>query len=407
MLLIWDIHITWTYLNKTINSIKSFIDNNPTEDNIVFLGDYVYHFSYDRKSLLALFELFVELFESWKNVYVLAGNHDWISDKFVFLEWQKSFDIINGKFKNKLNFITKPELVNVEWRDVLFFPYTYESSQNIQKYQNPKWKIELTINSLLDSENKYEKVSARINNDLYEYLSENPELLVIHHYYIADTVFTWQKSRFSYKDIAIIPDFLSEFPKSHYISWHLHQWFVYKNYFCTWSIWNTSFLEQNQFKFLYKYDPKENIINSYNININPYLFWDSNDFINEDSIRDFITQVYNNNLDNFKSWDFKFEDNWLQELIFKDIVLTIFSDNIEYDNIYDIIDESLYNKLKELKIKKQKLNINSVVNMAEELQKDLETSVSWWRDLLKSYIEQKYKSDSGRYEQKLKDLKIL
>ena len=76
MLLIGDIHITSKYKDKLISELQSFVDQNPDEKNIVFLGDYVYHFSYDRGALLGLFSFFVNLFESGKQVYILAGNHD-------------------------------------------------------------------------------------------------------------------------------------------------------------------------------------------------------------------------------------------------------------------------------------------------------------------------------------------
>jgi UDP-2,3-diacylglucosamine pyrophosphatase LpxH len=52
----------------------------------VFLGDYVYHFSYDRKALLHLFSIFIELASKGKKLYILAGNHDRISGHFVFEE---------------------------------------------------------------------------------------------------------------------------------------------------------------------------------------------------------------------------------------------------------------------------------------------------------------------------------
>jgi DNA repair exonuclease SbcCD nuclease subunit len=51
----------------------------------------VYHFSYDRNALLALYEFFLELFTEGKEVYVLAGNHDWLGETFVFHEAQQAF----------------------------------------------------------------------------------------------------------------------------------------------------------------------------------------------------------------------------------------------------------------------------------------------------------------------------
>ena len=86
MLLIPDIHINARMKDRVLAEVRTFIDAHPEEKSVVFLGDYVYHFAYDRVSLLALFRFFVELYSSGKDVHVLAGNHDWIAEQFVFEE---------------------------------------------------------------------------------------------------------------------------------------------------------------------------------------------------------------------------------------------------------------------------------------------------------------------------------
>jgi len=87
MLLIGDIHITSRYKDKILGTLHDWIDRNPGEKNIIFLGDYVYHFSYDRNALLSLYNFFLRLaFEEKKNVYVLAGNHDRLGNAFIFEE---------------------------------------------------------------------------------------------------------------------------------------------------------------------------------------------------------------------------------------------------------------------------------------------------------------------------------
>jgi|GEM_PF-1357580 len=72
VLIIGDIHISSRLGDKIISTIKKYIDSHPDEKNIIFLGDFVYHFSYDRNALLGLYHLFVELFEQGKTIYVLA-----------------------------------------------------------------------------------------------------------------------------------------------------------------------------------------------------------------------------------------------------------------------------------------------------------------------------------------------
>jgi hypothetical protein len=43
--------------------LRAFVQKNNHEQNIIFVGDYVYHFSYHRPSLLALLDFFLELTE--------------------------------------------------------------------------------------------------------------------------------------------------------------------------------------------------------------------------------------------------------------------------------------------------------------------------------------------------------
>jgi hypothetical protein len=53
----------------------------------------------------------------------LAGNHDWLTDSFVYAEAKKAFDILHGSHHNKLYFITEPMQCVIEWQEVLFLPY--------------------------------------------------------------------------------------------------------------------------------------------------------------------------------------------------------------------------------------------------------------------------------------------
>jgi len=59
MLLIGDIHITTKYSNQILDAIKDYVTAFSHEKNIVFMGDYMYMFSYDRKALGMLFDLFL------------------------------------------------------------------------------------------------------------------------------------------------------------------------------------------------------------------------------------------------------------------------------------------------------------------------------------------------------------
>lgn len=110
MLLIGDIHITSRITDKVLTELRHFVDEHKDEQNIIFLGDYVYHFSYDRAALMALYHFFLELFEQKKNIYILAGNHDRLGNTFVFEEAKKAFAL----FKSNIHFITEPWLTEIE-----------------------------------------------------------------------------------------------------------------------------------------------------------------------------------------------------------------------------------------------------------------------------------------------------
>ncbi len=400
MLLIWDIHINSRFKNKIIDNIRNFVDRNNDQKNIVFLWDYVYHFSYDRNALLWLFEYFLELYNRWKNIYILAWNHDRISEIFVFEEWKRFSEIL----KWNIYFITQPWLTEIEWEKILFMPFNI----NINYTHKLDEKLNLWLNELIDSNNKNEQISYKINSVLLDYINNNwkDKIIVIHHYYFANTIFTWQKSRFNYKDIALSDIFLNNYKNVYFISWHLHQWFVYKNYFCSWSVWNTSPLEINQTKFLYVFDPDKLSIIWENININNHLLIEHNDILDNSRLNFIIQNIYNQNLRNFEWWwfDVKFNDFNMPSL--SDINLSIKVKDIDYDNINNIIDNDLMKWLKDIKLKKDMPQINDVINALDISSKDLESNISDWKNLLKEYLIKKFWTDSDKYIDKLKEMGI-
>ena len=259
MLLIWDIHITSRYKDQIIANIKDFVASNPNEKTIIFLGDFVYHFSYDRNALLALYEFFLELFTEGKEIYVLAGNHDWLGETFVFHEAQQAFSLLNQEINARkigsmwlggLHFITEPCFKEIEWENVLFLPYYLKSLGG----ENTSTRLNELIASLKGSAHKNEQKSWEINEIVANALDKYDNLTLIHHYYINWTKFPGQNSVFGFKDIALSNWFLDD-PKLKMISGHLHQAFALKNYLCVWDLWSTSSLEINQPKFLFVYTP--------------------------------------------------------------------------------------------------------------------------------------------------------
>lgn len=77
MILVPDIHISAKHGDKILAMLEDIFQKH-SDQEVLFLGDYVYMFSYDRTYLLRLFDLFVKLYREGRNVKVMSGNHDWI-----------------------------------------------------------------------------------------------------------------------------------------------------------------------------------------------------------------------------------------------------------------------------------------------------------------------------------------
>lgn len=405
MLLIGDLHITSKYKDKIIAELQSFVDANPSEQTIVFLGDYVYHFSYDRAALLGLFTFFIKLFESGKTVYVLAGNHDWLGDTFVFEEAQKAFSLFDKYQTNNvgsLKFITEPSLETIENQKVLLFPFTIKS-QAPQLSYTPTW-LE-TISYLAKSQNKNELKSWEINASLANYLEEYPDLIVIHHYYFHGTIFPGQRSKFSYKDIALSEKLLM-MPRPKFISGHLHQSFSSHNYLCTGSVWSTSSLEINQQKYLFKYNPQTQALEATPISINPYIQLDGDQQYDATSIKNQISSIVSSNQSNFAVDSRKPTFTETKDLSLSQISLSLSVDNLEYDQVEQYLTPELQETLKEFKLKKKFRQTSGELIDQLKISSDLST-FSDRKQVLKDYLAQKFGPESNQYESILQDLKVL
>ncbi len=402
MLLIWDIHITSKYKERIIEELRLLIKKNTEDDTILFLWDYVYHFSYDRWALLALYQFFIELFEEGKKVYILAGNHDRLGNSFVFEEAQKAFSLVQ-QYSNhiwEIHFITKPTIIWTQEK-ILLFPFMLQIP-NAQPHNTPNWLK--NIEYLKDSSNKNEQKSREINNSLAFFLEQDPNLTIIHHYYFNKTKLPGQKSIFSYKDIALNEELLNN-EHIQLISGHLHQSCSYKNYLCTGSIRSTSPLETNQEKMFFIYNTQEKKYTAEPIRINPYLQYEKETKINEATIQ----EIFKNQIINCKN---NYIGNQYIEIKNSDYIplqyttLTIIWNTIEYQNINEYIEEWLLDKVWAIKLKKQSINTNELL---EKLQFSTQENQSFTdrKQLLKDYINQKYQWEYNEYETILQELKIL
>lgn len=424
MLLFGDLHINSRICDRVIETMKDWASQNQNEKNLIFLWDYVYHFSYDREALLKLYSFFLELYQEWKNVYILAWNHDWLGNTFVFEEAKRTYDIIKNVFHwdengGKIEFITEPKVENIDWEDILFLPYCLEindviSSDN-EKSINDKVDfsptvrndLENTVNTLSKSQNKNEKFSAELNKLLLEYYQKYGKLTVIHHYYTEWVNFPWQRWRFYFNDIALSHLFC-ELDWLKLISGHLHQWFAYKNYFCTWSVRNTSPLEVNQAKMLFKYSDwkmfgKMFFVNPY-FQVKNIAEWVK---VDDNFLESFKKEVIWENIRNYENQWRDVEINSDYEMKNKDVSVSLSVWNMNYEDMYSYIDEDLFKQLKDVKLKKVYEQTDDLFEKMDIEWKNLTSGFADWKGLLKDYLKVKYPNEYEKYLDFLKKENIL
>lgn len=401
MLLIWDIHLTSKIKSEVLEELKSFISSHDEEKNLIFLWDYVYHFSYDRTALLELFQLFLQFYESWKKVYILAWNHDRLWENFVFEEGKKVFDLLE---KNKaLTFITKPLLTTIEDEDILFLPFTLDLHEN-EYWVYEKWATPLT-ESLLSSKEKNEVFSGKLNQLLNGFLKENKKLTVIHHYYLNKTNFPGYRSTFSYKDIAL-SEILLDNPDITLISGHLHAPFAYKNYLCTWSVRPTSSLESNHLKGLFTYNNRS--FSFYASQPLHYLEMENINVTNKENLQSLYRQYTDQTKQILDSSSLlALKDFEVPELDIKKVVLTLKVKELNFDKIDEVLDPKLREQLTDFRLKKDTAHMN---NLLEKLWRPEEEKLqSFWgrQDLLKEFLKLHYPDEYSKYESMLRDLKVI
>ena len=402
MLLIWDIHLSAKIKDKVLKQLKDFISSKPEENNIVFLWDYVYHFSYDRTALLELFQLFLELYKQWKTLYILSWNHDWLWENFVFEEWKKVFDLLQ-EWTWSIHFITKPRLTHIDWEKILFLPFCLNLKEDeYEEYQD--WKNMFT-ETLLESKDKNEVFSWKVNQLVNWFIKKEWKLTIIHHYYTNKQKFPWYRSLFSYRDIALSEQLLDN-PDITLISWHLHAPFVYKNYLCTWSVRPTSSLESNQLKWCFTYS--NNKFSFYASQPIHYIETENIWATNEEQLNSIYRQYTQNLKSIFEgSNSIKLEEFQVPDLSINDISLTLKVKNLDYDKIDEVLDPSLREKLTDFRLKKDSSQMNDLLEKLWKPDEEKLQSFWWWQELLKDYLKNKFPDDYASYESILRDLKVI
>lgn len=429
MLVIWDIHITSKVQQQMIESLRQRVDRHPDERHIVLVGDIVYHFSYDRTAVMALYELLVERYQQGKTVYVIAGNHDRLGSHFVFAEAKTAFDLLNPYTEHKLYFITTPEHHVIEGREVLFLPYMLDTTMSDMTDLDSFPTIRQHIELLSTSTHSGELRSAALNSILAHQLARGRgDVLVIHHYYMADQIFPGMKSHFSYKDVALCPEWL-HVPWVRLLSGHLHQPFVSHNYLCVGSRWHTSSLETQHYKIAARVDLSTWTVSLDYIHINPYIIiqqssnrvsdvpslWEDSInnnadtplaglVVSQDGLLEVLEQIdrgMQELLASDTSWSIDFHNRVLPPLDL--VTLTIQTPTgSSYQEMDEMIDPSVRELLRDVKLKK-----TADIQLEQLNLTNPGISLVWRHDVLKTYIRAKYPETYERYEEMLRDLKVI
>lgn len=401
MLFIGDIHIHPRYGTMTLDTIREYIAQFSDEKTIVFLGDYVYHFSYHRASLLSLLDLFIDLAGQDKHVYVLAGNHDRLGQHFVFSETLK---ILQQQQHPFLHIITEPVIHTIENKKTLFLPYLL-SRERYQPQESEYLTFDLQLQILKESKNTNEIDSYLLNAYLEDQIKDQKDLFIIHHYYTAQTTLPGIKSQFFYKDKAISPHFLDK-KNIQFISGHIHHSFSYKNYLCLGAVRSTSPLESNTLQWLSRYDSNNNSRELSQIAINPYL--SLSDLPEQLSIEHLIhhweeLQKKTNNI--FVSDQFSLRLQYCP-LPLARATVTLFSEEISYETMDIHIMPEVRQQLREIQLKQKPLLIDQATQDLVDGASDFSSSWSNRRQLLHDYLERKYGEKKSDYLQLLDDSDI-
>ena len=164
-------------------------------------------------------------------------------------------------------------------------------------------------------------------------------------------------------------------------------------------------MEINQNKFFFQFDGKKVIANE--LNINPYVLIENNwESVDKKVLEEKIENILQENKKNLIGDDrnMEFIDN---KMDIKNISLIIKTSDVNYEKIDDYIQESLRNDIKDVRLKKDMIEMWELIKNFEISAKNLSESFGDWKWILKMYLEQKYGNESSKYEKVLNELKLM
>lgn len=406
MLFVGDIHINPRYSTQLLDTLREFLTRHD-DQHIVFLGDYVYHFSYHRQSLLELLDLFLELAQSQRHVYILAGNHDWLGQHFVYSEIEKLFQTQQHPY---LHLITQPQTYAIDGQDFLFLPYLlswerYQPAKN--SYPDRVRELQLLKDSLHTDERQSYLLNAYLEDQIATHQSNNPgqRLTVIHHYYTADTRFPGVKSIFHYKEKAISPHFLS-YEHIRLISGHIHHSFSYHNYLCLGASRSSSPLETNLLQWISRYDHKSDQRYLQQIAVQPYLTLNEPTTpISQENLYQHWQDLQRQSKTSFTSSFWNIVHQYC-ELPIQRSTITVYTNTGSYERLEQTIDPSLHRTLRDIHLKQMPTSTDQAIQDLIESTQDFQSTRSNRKELLQNYLKTKYGDQAPLYLKTLQELDI-
>ncbi|MDR3169165.1 MAG: hypothetical protein LBU27_05410 [Candidatus Peribacteria bacterium] len=230
----------------------------------------------------------------------------------------------------------------------------------------------------------------------------------MHHYYFDGVVFPGQKSKFSFRDVALSSQRLDE---QHlcFVSGHLHQSFTYKNYLCTGSVRATSPLEENQLKGVRKWSGAQ--WSFYEMGVNAYFAMESAaglfpSPLTSDEVIAHYEQLKIKLKENLLSLPVEY--HFLLALDLKTVVLSLRVEELKYQQMDSFVLPELQTQLADIKLKRQQVRVEDLL---EKLQKPdsalLKSGFSGWIDLLKAFLRKQYPESYQEYEKLLQELELV
>lgn len=413
MLLIGDIHLTRRIQSTLFEELKAYClaPEHDHEQDIVFMWDFVYHFSYDRKALLWLLSLFLELCAQGKRVHLLAGNHDWIQNHFVYEEAQYILRMYDHRVDG-LYLYTEPTWTVIDNYPCLFFPYCHPEFLFQQE-------VDMDVVADMPDRTQGERIAKHASALLWQKLftwkpdwTADRTAHVFHHWYIANSAFPGVVGTFPYGSPALDNRFLRE-KNIRLLSGHLHSSFVSDNYFCTGSVWATSPLEYNQPKWFFRYTPDDGRLLASPANILHYLHLvpEADRMIDASFLSRYYTQLVDDHSTYWTNSDVfvvEVAEGWRDMTWSRDrLHLTVVDEHLGYDRLGEKIDQALISQLADITLKKHHVDVAHSAITLEAWTEALQTRLSSWKDLLTAHIQQKFGDDAERYLTFLKELEVL